>query len=236
MSSHPLPDGLYEAMLSSELEQSLLSLGNAATVEPIDAAHQPHVLARHIYDATRRALSATPDPARRVTMVNELLTVLQAQEAEVSAPARQLKRISRPGLLGASSLSSTRPSTPLAEPALLTNTRGEPNLGSELRAEIDTSNEVDLLCAFVKWHGLRLLETELSRLRDREAPLRVLTTTYMGATERRALDRLVNDFGAEVRIQYDAARTRLHAKKPPPKMRDGRIIKISKNSKARFTY
>lgn len=212
MSSHPLPDGLYEAMLSSELEESLLPLGSAATVEPIDAAHQPHVLARHVYDATRRALSATPDPARRVAMVNELLTVLQAQESELSAPARQLKRISRPGLLGASSLSSTRPSTPLAEPALLTNTRGEPNLGSELRAEIDTSNEVDLLCAFVKWHGLRLLETELSRLRDRKAPLRVLTTTYMGATERRALDRLVNDFGAEVRIQYDAARTRLHAK------------------------
>src|SRR5699024_5845917 len=38
------------------------------------------------------------------------------------------------------------------------------------------------------------------------------TTTYMGATERGALDRLVNDFGAEVRIQYDAYRTRLHAK------------------------
>ena len=34
----------------------------------------------------------------------------------------------------------------------------------------------------------------------------------MGATERAALDRLVREFGAEVKIQYDAARTRLHAK------------------------
>ena len=34
----------------------------------------------------------------------------------------------------------------------------------------------------------------------------------MGATERAALDRLVRDFGAEVSIQYDAHRTRLHAK------------------------
>ena len=134
MNSHPLPDGLYEAILSSELEQSLMPLGNAATVEPVDAAHQPHVLARHVYDAARRALSATSDPARRVAMVNDLLAVLQAQEAEVSAPARQLRRISRPGPLGATGLSDARPSTPLAEPALLTNTRGEPNLGSELRA------------------------------------------------------------------------------------------------------
>jgi superfamily II DNA or RNA helicase len=34
----------------------------------------------------------------------------------------------------------------------------------------------------------------------------------MGATERAALDRLVRELGADVRIQYDAARTRLHAK------------------------
>ena len=64
----------------------------------------------------------------------------------------------------------------------------------------------------MKWHGLRLLEDELGRLRRRQAPLRVITTTYMGATERAALDRLVRELGAEVRIQYDAARTRLHAK------------------------
>src|SRR3712207_7284446 len=50
---------------------------------------------------------------------------------------------------------------------------GEPNLGAELRAEIDTSDEVDLLCAFVKWHGLRLLESELHRLQDPGVPFRV---------------------------------------------------------------
>ncbi len=107
---------------------------------------------------------------------------------------------------------STRPATPLAESALLTNARGEPSLGAELRAEIDTSDEVDLLCAFVKWHGLRLLEPELRRLRERQSALRVITTTYMGATERGALDRLVRELGAEVKVQYDAQRTRLHAK------------------------
>jgi HKD family nuclease len=50
-------------------------------------------------------------------------------------------------------------------------------------------------------------------LKRRRVPLRVVTTTYMGATERIALDRLVRDnFGAEVKIQYDSVRTRLHAK------------------------
>ena len=62
------------------------------------------------------------------------------------------------------------------------------------------------------WRGLRLLETPLQRAREAGIPIRVITTTYIGGTEREALDRLVRDFGAEVRIQYDAARTRLHAK------------------------
>jgi len=39
----------------------------------------------------------------------------------------------------------------------------------------------------------------------------VLTTTYVGATERRALDRLV-DMGARVKISYETRMTRLHAK------------------------
>ena len=50
----------------------------------------------------------------------------------------------------------------MSEAALLTNTRGEPSLGSELRAELDSCDEVDLLCAFVKWYGLRLLDPELT--------------------------------------------------------------------------
>ncbi len=66
--------------------------------------------------------------------------------------------------------------------------------------------------AFVKWYGLRLFEDSLNILQGRGPPLRIITTTYMGATERAALDRLVRDFGAQVKVQYDARRTRLHAK------------------------
>src|SRR6185437_14517758 len=49
-------------------------------------------------------------------------------------------------------------------------------------------------------------------LRRRKVPLRVITTTYLGATDARALDALVDGFGAEVRVNYETQRTRLHAK------------------------
>ncbi|MFZ1178609.1 MAG: DEAD/DEAH box helicase family protein, partial [Mycobacterium sp.] len=105
-----------------------------------------------------------------------------------------------------------RPATPLSDTALMTNARNEPTLAAELRAELASADHVDLLCAFVKWQGLRLLEDQLNELRQRNVPLRVITTTYLGATDARALDALVDEFGAEVRVNYETAGTRLHAK------------------------
>ncbi|PAZ10887.1 helicase [Streptomyces sp. SA15] len=107
---------------------------------------------------------------------------------------------------------AVRPLTPLSETALITNSPEDPSLGSELRAELATADRIDLLCAFVKWYGLRVLEDSLRAAKERGVPIRVITTTYIGATDRHALDRLVNDFGAQVKVNYEIRSTRLHAK------------------------
>ncbi|MCC3276566.1 DUF3427 domain-containing protein [Arthrobacter sp. zg-Y20] len=75
-----------------------------------------------------------------------------------------------------------------------------------------SADTVDMLCAFIRWSGLRLLEPALAELRDRGVKLRVLTSTYMGATERRAIDELALKYGAEIKINYETHATRLHAK------------------------
>jgi superfamily II DNA or RNA helicase/HKD family nuclease len=91
------------------------------------------------------------------------------------------------------------------------NARDQPRIGTEVQRELASADHVDLLCAFVKWHGLRVLDEQLASLTRRGGTLRVITTTYMGATERRALDRLV-ELGAEVKVSYETRMTRLHAK------------------------
>jgi superfamily II DNA or RNA helicase/HKD family nuclease len=205
--------GLYESLVTEALAEQLRGNTTAqATLRAVDPADQPHVLARHVYEVAHRVLTGVKDSEQRVEIVNRLVAGLESETNRVDHPAAQLLRLVSPPQPGEVPLEDVRPSTPLNEAALLTNTKGEPNLGAELRAEIDTADEVDLLCAFVKWHGLRLLEPELRRLQSRNAPLRVITTTYMGATERAALDRLARELGAEIKIQYDAQRTRLHAK------------------------
>jgi superfamily II DNA or RNA helicase/HKD family nuclease len=205
-------EGLYESLISGKLGAELESLSElTASVGSVDEADAPHVLARYVGELVAHRLGAARDPDERLRIANQLITLLGDATDAVTPPARQLLSIAgRPGP-GKISVSA-RPRTPLSNAALLTNSSDEPSLGAELRAEIDTSDEVDLLCAFVKWYGLRLLEPELERARERGVPLRVITTTYMGATEREALDRLIRLFGASVKIQYDAHRTRLHAK------------------------
>ena len=130
----------------------------------------------------------------RADVVRRLLEVLPDRYADGEL-LHQLEpgKISRlDELISATALGSARlprPATPFSDAALMTNARTEPTLAAELRAEFASADHVDLLCAFVKWHGLRLLEDQLTELRERGVPLRVITTTYLGATDARALDR-----------------------------------------------
>ncbi|HET7397996.1 MAG TPA: DUF3427 domain-containing protein [Intrasporangium sp.] len=182
------------------------------SIANVDEADQPEVLSRHIREVVRRTLDAERDPRRRLEIVNSIIVGLGAQDDDVPGATRQLMSLSRPAAPGDPVHEVERPLTPLSDAALLTNGHGEPGLGHEIRSEMASAAEVDLLCAFVKWHGIRLLEDRLRDLRDRGIHIRVITTTYLGATERQALDRLVRDFGAQVKVHYDANRTRLHAK------------------------
>jgi superfamily II DNA or RNA helicase len=65
--------------------------------------------------------------------------------------------------------------------------------------------------AFIRRSGIApLLDTLRSHCQSGRE-LRVLTTTYTGSTEGRALDAL-SELGADIRVSYDMSTTRLHAK------------------------
>ena len=187
---------------------------SSRSFEQVDEADQPHVLARHIHQTVLRSLQAVSGegaearPGKPSARPAGRPRWPRSRPSATAAGAHECRQVTRSHseIDGATQDSpvrcgSSRPIRLMSRPSV-----------SELRSELESADEVDLLCAFVKWHGLRVLEPELRRLKERGAPFRVITTTYMGATERAALDRLVREFGAEVKIQYDAARTRLHAK------------------------
>jgi superfamily II DNA or RNA helicase/HKD family nuclease len=209
LAAEQLAEGLYELIKTRALAARLEAVPELhPTFAPLDEQEVPDVLAKHIADIVRAALTvARPD--ERVALANRLLSELHHSDAIADGPTL-LESLHRPDILKRRNL--RRPTTRLSDSALLTNSKDDPNLAAELRAEIESSDTVDLLCAFVRWTGLRLLEPALQSLRDRGIKLRVITTTYMGVTERRAIDELVRRYGAEVKISYETQSTRLHAK------------------------
>ena len=215
MAEGSLKSGIYESLITRGVVNQLSDLINRdVSKEEVESTALPSVLAQHICSTAMEAFIA--DPLHAVELANNIIrqlhTVIDAESFSVYEPPSQLLRVSPQEGPGIVSYPNVRPQIPLAQVALLTNTSSDPSLGQELRAELDTSDHVDLLCAFVRWAGLRVLAPELGRLQERGGRIRVITTTYTGSTERRALDRLIREYGAEVRIQYDVQRTRLHAK------------------------
>lgn len=215
-----LPVGLYEDLVTLRIRERVaeLTVDRRVAVAEVDDAEQPHLLGRHVADVVERVL-AEVKPSDRVRVANDVLRAL-AEAGHVDDVVEHHLAVLESGrselLLevlggGLGAVARRRPQLPLRRTDLLVNDRGEPRLAHEVAAEIASADQVDLLCAFLKWSGLQLVEDALVEAIGRGVRVRVLTTTYVGATEARAVDRLV-ELGAEVLISYEVLRTRLHAK------------------------
>ena len=102
-----------------------------------------------------------------------------------------------------------KPVIPLSQSALVTNDQGL-NYHAVLRSELNSADQVDLVCPFIGNQGLNLIWDILSSFGER---LRIITTTYLGATNQRALERLAKS-GAQIKVVYESSdqKTSLHAK------------------------
>ncbi|MBI4318357.1 MAG: DUF3427 domain-containing protein [Chloroflexi bacterium] len=215
--------GLYEALVTDRLDAALAALeaqGLRIDRHKLDPAESHLVLARHLWQALVTALRGVPgDGTERIEaqigLANAVLGLigdtagLGTQDA-IAQAAAELHAVLPPATaLGGKG--PARPGIPLSASGLLINARDEHRVGAEIAKELESADQADLLCSFVKWSGLRFLQEPLGKLVARGSQLRVLTTTYMGATDRHALDQLVK-LGAKVRVSYNTQRTRLHAK------------------------
>lgn len=107
---------------------------------------------------------------------------------------------------------SITPETLLTECHLFTGNNIGINLASEINREIQSSNEIKLLVSFIKMSGINLIFDQLKTFCRKGNKLKIITTTYMQASDSKAIIKLAALPNCTIKIAYKSNQTRLHAK------------------------
>lgn len=222
---HP---GLYEQVINTKLQSELAEIPQARKdTAPIDKAEASHVLSQYLADVVQKGLDNVLDNggdiAAQVALTNQIVTLIQTstQEADFAAlsvaeQAEQLLALLReadPRLAaGKTAADLTRPETSMAQSSLFTGAVHEPQMYTELKKEIASADRIDMLVSFIKWSGLRLIMDELREFTKNGGKLRIITTSYMGATDVKAIEELRQLPNTQIKVSYNTKQTRLHAK------------------------
>jgi superfamily II DNA or RNA helicase/HKD family nuclease len=222
----PLPFGFYDRLVRKDEAGDIKALvnSNSALVSPASKAQRrEHLLdeltARlaDILDNISGQKSISEAEQAELKLIGGLLReARQTADDEIdnlpAEPLTVLRAIHAPDAI------PTFPETGLRRPAIFTAARNDPSLLNELRSELACTDRVDILVSFITWSGVRKIldilksTTALDATGNPRTRFRILTTTYIGATEARAVNALAQLPGVDVRISLDGRRNRLHAK------------------------
>lgn len=222
---HP---GLYEQVINNALNSELSEVPEVRkSTAPIDTAEASKVLAQYLTDVVQKGLENVQDNGggieAQIQLANEIVSTIQTTTHEpnfallgVDQRAEQLLALLRdndPRLAaGKSAKEMVRPETSIAQSSLFTGAIHEPQMYTELKKEIVSADRIDMLVSFIKWSGLRLIMDELRQFTQNGGELRIITTSYMGATDVKAIEELRQLPNTKIKVSYDTKRTRLHAK------------------------
>ena len=223
-----LQPGLYEQVINQKLDNELSIIPEARqSTAPIDKAEASKVLAQYLSEVVQQGLDNVVDNggdiSAQIALTNKIVSLIQntTKEADfasmgVAQRAEQLLALLRENdprlILGKTANDVERPETSVAQSSLFTGAIHEPQMFSELKKEIGSANQIDMLVSFIKWSGLRLIMDELRDFTQNGGQLRIITTSYMGATDIKAIEELSKLPNTEIKVSYDTKRTRLHAK------------------------
>ena len=220
--------GLYEQVINTALNCELVEIPDARkSVAPIDKAEASKVLAQYLADVVQKGLDNVVDNggdiSTQIGLANQIVDLIQntTKEADFAALSVDQRAELLLALLqeqdprlavGKTVADLSRPETSIAQSSLFTGAIHEPQIYTELKKEIVSADRIDMLVSFIKWSGLRLLMDELREFTQNGGELRIITTSYMGATDVKAIEELRKLPNTKIKVSYDTKRTQLHAK------------------------
>jgi hypothetical protein len=209
--------GIYEELLTSALQKRISEHDDDRSIAQLESLEEkllPDFLTRSLHEHIRRKISGINSQTERYHLANQILDLLHDDTDDPDSIISFID--SEENLLTSvhpkAEEKPLRPSVPLRSPSLFTGATGSPQLSKELELEFETANRIDFLVSFIKNSGLNLIYPALKRFSERGGKLRIITTTYMGASEPTAVEKLCKLPGTQVKVSYDTRSSRLHAK------------------------
>ncbi|RUO79965.1 DUF3427 domain-containing protein [Idiomarina tyrosinivorans] len=224
-----MKEGFYELLKSEELERSIAESGLSQVSEKLDIKASSRHLAEVLTEDISNLLAELQNNGgsddekllRQLEMLNDLLVYTRkfanlAPSSPYQTPPTVLRALYNPA-----QHQEKHPELPqvgMAQPWLFTSGKDSPALFHELTAELSSCQHVDILMSFITMSGVRkiinLLRdiTAMDAQQQSRTSLRVITTTYTGATDLKAVKMLAELPNCQVKISLDGRRNRLHAK------------------------
>ena len=220
--------GIYEELITQLVSEKLKSIDNEKFYlkkSIIDKEEASSVLSKHISGTLKQAFDIIGKNKvdEQIKIANKIIKLLKEELGKqdfdgdlVNIEGEVLKAVfsktdahfARLDL----HLKEITPYTRLTQSELFTGGNGGLSLESELKKEILSSNQINLLVSFIKFKGIIILEKELREFTERGGKLKLITTTYIGATDYKAIQLLAKLPNTEVKISYNTSNERLHAK------------------------
>ena len=224
-----LSEGLYEQLINKLLSSRLKQLEKDKFYikeRPIDKEEAAMLLSQYLIRVVNLALgliTGEDSIDKQIELSNKIIYLLQTELQDedfdddlIETEARLLSGIFSKLNAKFSNfdqhLKSITPYTRLSQSELFTGNNAGISLESELKKEILSSDKICFLVSFIKWTGIRIFEKELSEFTSNGGHLQVITTSYMGATDLKAVEYLSSLPNTQVKISYNTENERLHAK------------------------
>ena len=209
MSNKGLKDGLYEKIIDYRTSKAIREK-NYKNTRNIDKSELANVVSVAYQKIIRETLSEIEKKEDKISFIKELNKMLGIEDFELTDKGYAELLAIHDDKSSFNNLIKYRPRTSIAHSTLFTGSSST-TLESELTREIRTADQVDMLVSFIKFSGLRLIYNDLVEF-TKKNKLRVITTSYMGASDYKAIVELAKLPNTKVKISYDTKRTRLHAK------------------------
>ncbi|WP_289107898.1 DEAD/DEAH box helicase [uncultured Pseudoalteromonas sp.] len=220
--------GIYEQLITQVIEQNLNRDQFYVGERQLESAEAATWLSRFLGKLVEHAINAIPNSNERlqeqISLANSLVLWLKdhirddelINENLIDSQGRILTALFNTQNPIAANLkdysSDIFPLTGLTQSELFSGANAGISLETELKREIKSSDTIYWLVSFIKWTGLRIFKSELEAFTKSGNKLKVITTSYMGATDAKAVEFLANLPNTEVKLSYNNQQERLHAK------------------------